>query len=146
MQRIYQALPIILLAFGLNACTKGFEDMNQNPNESEVVDPQFLLSTVTIATAYDYQKEAYWDKPASAGRYITLVRNEGDDKFDWGPQSWDGFYSKLSTNKNMMDMAAASGEKQYVALGKILKAFNFAYVTDLYGDAIYRCAEVQRRQ
>ncbi len=137
MQRIYKTLPVLTLAFGMMACTKGFEDMNRNPNESENINPQFLLSTTLIATAYDYQKDAYYDKPASAGRYITLVRNEGNDKFDWGPQNWDGFYSKLSTNKNMMDLATASGEKQYVALGKILKAFNFAYTSDLYGDIPY---------
>lgn len=137
MQRLYKKLPFLMLAFGMFACTKGLEDINENPNESETVNPQFLLSTVLIATAYDYQKDAYYDKPASAGRYITLVRNEGNDKFDWGPQNWDGYYSKLSTNKNMMDLAQDKGELQYVAVGKILKAFNFAYATDLFGDIPY---------
>lgn len=146
MQRIYKTLPILLLAFGLFACTKGLEEMNVNPNESETVNPQYLLSTILISTAYDYQKDAYWDKPASAGRYITLVRNEGNDKFDWGPQNWDAFYSKLSSNKNMMELATASGETQYVALGKVLKAFNYAYASDLFGDMPYSEALMSKEE
>lgn len=136
MKRSYKFLPVLFVG-ALFSCTKGLEDINVNPNASEKVNPQFLLSTTLIATAYDYQKDAYYDKPASAGRYITLVRNEGNDKFDWGPQNWDGYFSKLSSIKNMMDLGAQGDEQQYVAVGKILKAFNFAYATDLYGDMPY---------
>jgi hypothetical protein len=132
IRKLLWALPLVLAA-----CTKDFEEINRNPNATETISPEFLLSNVLISTAYDYQKDAYWDKPASAGRYITMVRNEGNDKFDWGPQSWDGHYSRLSTNKNMMDLAEASGQQAYIAVGKVLKAFNFAYVSDLYGDVPY---------
>ncbi|MGX5818782.1 SusD/RagB family nutrient-binding outer membrane lipoprotein [Chitinophaga lutea] len=137
MERMYKKIPVVLAAVCMMACTKGFDDINANPNEKEEVAPEFLLSTSLVSTAYDYQKDAYWDKPASAGRYITLVRNEGNDKFDWGPQSWDGIFNKLSLTQNMLEMAEKRGAQQYVALGKILKAFNFAYATDLFGDMPY---------
>lgn len=136
MKRLHKFLPI-LFAGALLSCGKGLEDINNNPNRPEKINPQFLLSTSVISSAYDYQKEAYYDKPASASRYITLVRNEGNDKFDWGPQGWDGYYAKLSTIKSMIDLATESKDQQYVALGKILAAFNFAYTTDLYGDIPY---------
>ncbi|GEP89171.1 Starch-binding associating with outer membrane [Chitinophaga terrae (ex Kim and Jung 2007)] len=137
MQRIPVLLTIILFGAFLGSCTKGLEEMNINPNESVNTNPEFLLSNVLIATAYGYQKDAYWDKPASAGRYITMVRNEGNDKFSWSPQSWDDYYSRLSTNYVMMDIATKQGQLQYLPIGKILEAFNFAYLTDLYGDVPY---------
>ncbi|MFY0256291.1 SusD/RagB family nutrient-binding outer membrane lipoprotein [Chitinophaga sp. 30R24] len=137
MQRIPIRYIILLFGVALASCKKGLVDINKNPNESENINPEFLLSTAVISTAYDYQRDAYWDKPASAGRYITLVRNEGNDKFDWGPVSWDGIYAKLSVNHEMMDMAQQQHVPQYVAVGKILEAFNFAYLSDLYGDIPY---------
>ncbi|NLR77445.1 SusD/RagB family nutrient-binding outer membrane lipoprotein [Chitinophaga eiseniae] len=136
-----QRIPVIYLLFCLvilsSACKKGLEDINVNPNKSQVINPEFLLSTSLINTAYDYQEDAYFNEPASAGRYITMVRNEGNDKFDWGPQSWDGNYSKLSVNYEMMDQAKKQNVPQYIAVGKVLEAFNFAYLSDLFGDIPY---------
>jgi hypothetical protein len=137
MPRIPAIYFLLLFGITFSSCEKGLEDINVNPNESEVINPEFLMSSVIINTAYDYQMDAYFDKPASAGRYITMVRNEGDDKFDWGPQSWDGNYAKLSANREMMDLARKMNAPQYVAVGKILEAFNFGYITDLFGDIPY---------
>jgi len=137
MQRIPFLYTMLLLGFLLSSCKKGLEEINVNPNESEVINPEFLLSSTIINTAYAYQQDAYFDKPASAGRYITMVRNEGDDKFDWGPQSWDAEYARLSANREMMALAQKMNVPQYVAVGKIMEAFNFAYITDLFGDIPY---------
>lgn len=121
----------------LTACTEDFDEINTNPNAPETIFPEFLMSEVIISTAYDYQSQAYENKPASAGRYITLVRNEGDDLFGWSAVSWDGFYSRLSVNKNFHDLALEREQEQYVAISKILRAFNYAFLTDLYGDIPY---------
>lgn len=146
MQRMPFKYYILLFGVLFASCEKGLQDINVNPNESEVINPEFLLSSVLIRTAYDYQKEAYFDKPASAGRYITMVRNEGNDKFDWGPQSWDDYYSKLSANREMMDLATKMNAPQYVAVGKVLEAFNFGYATDLFGDIPYTEALLLKSQ
>lgn len=137
MQRIPFKYYVLGLSLLLASCRKGFEEINTNPNESEVISPEFLMSNVIINTAYGYQKEAYFDKPASAGRYITMVRNEGNDKFDWGPQSWDDYYGRLSANQEMMALATKLNMPQYLAIGKVMAAFNFAYISDLFGDIPY---------
>ncbi|WP_089904062.1 SusD/RagB family nutrient-binding outer membrane lipoprotein [Chitinophaga arvensicola] len=146
MQRIPLKYCILLFGILFASCEKGLEDINVNPNETEVINPEFLLSSVLINTAYGYQKEAYFDKPASAGRYITMVRNEGNDKFDWGPQSWDDYYSWLSANREMMDLAVKLNTPQYVAVGKILESFTFGYTTDLFGDIPYSEALLLKKQ
>src|SRR5689334_11642712 len=123
--------------FMMNACTKDFEEINANPNAPETINPEFILSDVILNTAYGYQQNAYYDKPASAGRYITLVRNEGNDKFSWEPENWNGIYSRLSNNKNLYDLAKAKNFTHYMALSMILSSFNFAFLTDLWGDIPY---------
>ncbi|CAL1518999.1 SusD/RagB family nutrient-binding outer membrane lipoprotein [Chitinophaga sp. MM2321] len=146
MQRIPLLYLILLFGVTFSSCKKGLEEINVNPNESEVINPEFLLSSVLINTAYEYQKAAYFDMPASAGRYITMVRNEGNDKFDWGPQNWDGNYLRLSANREMMDLAKKMNTPQYVAVGKVLEVFNFGYLTDLYGDIPYSEALLLKEQ
>ncbi|WP_241559052.1 SusD/RagB family nutrient-binding outer membrane lipoprotein [Chitinophaga barathri] len=137
---------LLPLGMALSACDKGLEEINRNPNASESVSPEFLLSSVLINTAYDYQREAYWEEPASAGRYITLVRNEDNDKFDWGPRGWDSYYARLSANREMMEIAGTMNQPEYIAVGKVLEAFNFAYITDLYGDIPYSEALLSKNE
>ena len=127
----------LLTAALMVGCTKDFEEINTNPNAPEKISPEFLMSEVIISTAYGYQDHAYEDKPASAGRYITLVRNEGDDLFGWSAVGWDAFYTRLTINKSFQELAQERGLAQYVAVSKILGAFNYAFLTDLWGDIPY---------
>lgn len=133
MKKIY-AIGVLFL---LSACTKNFSDINTDPNTATTVNPQYLLSTALVATAYPYQDDAFLDKPAEAARYITKVRNEGDDLFGWSGNNWDGYFGALTTNKTFHDLAASRGMLQYTAISDIIRVFNFAYITDLYGDIPY---------
>lgn len=137
MKAIYTKIPILLLALLSGACTKNFTSINTDPNTATNISPQYLLSTALVNTAYKYQADAFMDKPGEAGRYITKVRNEGDDLFGWSAVSWDGYYSALTINKQLYDLAAQSSMKQYMAVSQVIRVFNFAYITDLYGDCPY---------
>ncbi len=124
----------LLTSFG---CTADFEEINTNPNAGEKADDVYYLTKIIISTAYDYQKEAYMGKPASAGRYTTRLRNAGDDTFGWSSESWDSHYYRLSENYTFHKQAMANERDQYVATSLILGVFNFAYVTNLWGDIPY---------
>ncbi|WP_143309168.1 SusD/RagB family nutrient-binding outer membrane lipoprotein [Chitinophaga vietnamensis] len=139
MRKIYSSL-LLGSMFLFGACTKQFGDINTNPNNATTVSPQYLLSTTLVQTAYPYQDDAFLDKPAEAARYITKVRNEGVDLFGWSADSWDTYYNTLSINKTFHDLAALNNMHQYTAISDILKVFNFAYITDLYGDIPYSAA------
>lgn len=139
----YLAIPALLM---LGACGKDIEDFNINPNGAEKINPEFLLSSVIVSTATDYQREAYMDRPASAGRYITMVRNEGNDKFNWGPQNWDGIYSRLSYNKSLFEMIEWFNQPEYLPYARVMRVFNFAYATDLYGDIPYSKALLSKAE
>lgn len=121
----------------LNACTADFEEINKNPNAGEKTNEIYYLTKVIIETAYNYQDAAYMSKPSAAGRYITRLRNAGDDTFGWTPESWDSHYYRLSANRTFYNQAKESEKDQYMAVSRILEVFNFAYVTELWGDLPY---------
>lgn len=128
---------LVLLLTVFAACKKDFNAINTNPNSPVNTNTEFLMSDVLVSSAYAYQENSVDRRPASAARYLTLVRNTGYDLFVWGPVDWSDIYARLAVNKTLMETAAARGESQYIAIGKIMKAFNFGYLTDLYGDIPY---------
>lgn len=137
MLRIHTIAGIIVLMVLTGACTKSFQKLNTDPNTTLQMTPQFFLSTVIVNTAYNYQSDAFMGKQAEAGRYFTKILNEGDDKFGWSASGWDSYYQQLSRGKIMNDLAVKYSQPQYVALAKIMRAFNFSCITDLFGDCPY---------
>lgn len=137
MRKLLTTISIIGGSLLLGACRKDFVEINTDPNTSTALNAQYLLSTVLVNTAYPYQEDAFMDKPGEAGRYITKVRNEADDLFGWSAVTWDGFYNTLSLNYQMYNFAKAQHQSQYMAVSEVLRAFNFSYITDLYGDCPY---------
>lgn len=135
-----------VVAVMAGGCTKDFDTINKNPNSPENINSDYLMADVLLGTAYAYQDEAFARRPVAAGRYITLVQTTINDLFTWGAVSWDNIYQRLIVNQQLMDQATANGEKQYLAVAKIMKAFNFSYLTDLYGDVPYSRALLSKAQ
>ncbi|GAA4307566.1 SusD/RagB family nutrient-binding outer membrane lipoprotein [Compostibacter hankyongensis] len=127
----------LIVVLALSSCTGNFDDMNTDPNNARTTRDIFYMTKAIVSTAYDYQKSAYMDEPASAGRYITMVRNEGNDTWGWDAGSWDADYLRLTTVKELRDIAETEKADQYVAVADILEVFNFAYITDRWGDIPY---------
>lgn len=125
------------ILYMFSSCTNDFDEINKNPNQGETTHEMYYLTKVIIQTAYDYQKAAYMDKPSAAGRYITRLRNATDDSFAWSAEGWDSHYYRLSTNKTLYDQAEKNKQDQYMALAMIMEVFNFAYITELWGDLPY---------
>ncbi|PUZ26334.1 SusD/RagB family nutrient-binding outer membrane lipoprotein [Chitinophaga parva] len=137
MRKLLITISIIGGSLLLGACRKDFVKINTDPNTATSLNPQYLLSTVLVNSAYTYQDDAYMDKPGEAGRYFTKVRNEADDLFGWSSVTWDGYYNTLSLNYQLYNFAKTQHQGQYMAVSEILRAFNFSRITDLYGDCPY---------
>ena len=140
------AVVLVAVATMAGGCTKNFEAINKNPNSPETINSDYLMADVLLSTAYAYQDNAFARRPAAAGRYITLVQTTINDLFTWGAVSWDDIYKRLIVGQQMYDQATVAGENQYLAIAKIMKAFNFAYLTDLYGDVPYSKALLSKAQ
>lgn len=139
-------LLIAMVMVGAASCTKDLETINKNPNSPENINSDYLMADVLISTAYAYEDNAFARRPAAAGRYITLVQTTTNDLFTWGAVSWNDIYQRLIVCQQLLDQAQTREESQYLAIAKIMKAFNFGYLTDLYGDVPYTKALLSKAQ
>lgn len=128
---------IVLTALSLTACTKGFDEINKDPNNPAETRPEYHFTEALTQTAYAYQENAFTRRPAALGRYITLVRNNDYELFRWTAVDWSDIYQRAMIIKTMQQEAGNNGKNTYGAVGNVLMAFNISYLTDLYGDVPY---------
>lgn len=127
----------LLTAITFTACTKDFEEINNNPNSPSETRPEYHLTEAITQTAYAYAENGFTRRPAALGRYITLIRNNDYELFRWTSVDWSDIYQRAMIIKTMQQEGAGSNQPAYVAAGNVLLAFNLAYLTDLYGDVPY---------
>lgn len=121
----------------LNSCTADFDQINENPNSSENIDPQFLLANVISVLA----NENTYNQGFRLSNYITQfassVEFERIDRYEMGTNSqyWEILFGLL-TDINSMQSVEGSNEA-YEAVGDIMKSYIFSQLTDLWGDVPY---------
>ncbi|MCW3465287.1 SusD/RagB family nutrient-binding outer membrane lipoprotein [Chitinophaga nivalis] len=133
----YKIIAGLLTALTFASCTKDFDSINTNPNSPSVTRPEYHLTEAITQTAYAYAENGFARRPAALGRYITLIRNNDYELFRWTAVEWSDIYQRAMIVKTMQQEATSTQQPAYVAAGKVLMAFNFAYLTDLYGDVPY---------
>jgi hypothetical protein len=55
--------------------------------------------------------------------------------YDWQTADWSGDYARLRDNKLMLEKAQSLGWKFHQGVGLIMRAFNYGYIADFWGDA-----------
>lgn len=131
------------LALGLASCSKDtFLDVNTNPNNPASVTPSALLNGVEVTTGFtagnDLGRVADLLVQHTAGianqprNYDTyLLRGNYDNQ--WNNELYGG---SLVNAQQIINLTQASSPA-YAGYAKILKAYNFALLTDLWGDVPY---------
>lgn len=141
-KRSYKALFILPFIF-LIGCSN-FVDVNQNPNNPEIVPPKVLLANGLIGSAFvngnelnrfestimDYNYGAA-GSPAAWDIYNTDGSNFGNQ---WRFELYDG---ALITYKKLIETADPLGAKAYTGIAKIMKGYTFSIATDVWGDVPY---------
>lgn len=125
---------ILFLALG---CTEDFEQLNENPNAPQNVDPQFLLSNVISVEA---NQNAYLQGFRLANylaQFAASVEFERIDRYEMGTNSeyWNTMFRLLSDIKSMKSVEASN--EAYAAVGDILQSYMFSQMTDLWNDVPY---------
>jgi hypothetical protein len=129
---------VILFSTG---CKK-FLDVNQNPNVAQDVPVEMLLPSAQIFTGSALGVDLgingslwaqYWTQSPSANQYNRY------DQYQPGASDYDRVWGLLY-NSSLEDLdrlekkAIATNKKDYLAIARILKAYNFQVVTDAWGD------------
>lgn len=131
----------ILLAFQLGwlvSCTDDFEEINSNPNSPEVVPSYLLLPTVIRSTASQVAGQA-WGIGNVVMQYTAKIQFTNEDRYNWGPFSnpYNTFYNSMRDLNNIILISEPLGQNNYVGIAKVLRAFQYSFMTDAYGDLPY---------
>lgn len=133
---------LILSAIGLSTGCRKYLDVNSNPNIATTTNPELLLPSaqvqIAVAMGVDLHTNGnfwsqYWTQSPSASQYKDLDQYQptGND-YD---REWAQFYSgALMDLKKLQQIAIQQQKPQYVAIAKLMTAYTFQVITDVWGD------------
>jgi hypothetical protein len=143
IKKLYK-LFLVLSVIAFVSCEDQLTDMNVNPNgvEPENVDPNSILTTAISKTAKEYLKIGYNENVAGVMQYVQKSGwGSGLNKYDWaGEEDWDTWYENLREAQIILKKAEEKGWEFHEGVAHILRAINFGFIADSWGDAPYSAA------
>ena len=132
---------LFLIVSLLSSCTKDFEELNKNPN-SPVVVPAINIFTNAQQRAVDRQLGGWmqhtylgpWSQQWCKVQYID------EDRYmprDMSGEFQNPYIFELKNLTIVMEKAAEEENEDLVAAAKVLRAWVFLYITDVWGDVPY---------
>ncbi len=123
-------------------CTKTFLDVNTNPNALPTATPAYVISTALNVTSTNMTGPndlgSYWSGQwTQSNGYILsttiFAYNFTNGDFNY----WDGFYDNLQDYQYVIDGADAANQPYLKGPAKVMKAFVFQHLVDMYGNIPY---------
>jgi hypothetical protein len=143
IKTLYKLL-LVLSVVTFVSCEDQLTDMNVNPNgvEPQNVEPNFILATAISKTAKGYLEMGYNGDVAGVMQYVQKSGwGSGLNKYDWeGERDWDNWYENLREVQLILKKAEERGWEFHEGVAHILRAINFGYIADSWGDAPYSAA------
>ncbi|GHT51106.1 hypothetical protein AGMMS49982_07720 [Bacteroidia bacterium] len=141
----YKLLFLAAVAVLATSCSETLDDINKNPNATEIPDPAYLLTGVEKNGA-----DLYWGNSADYGgtelfvQHWAAIQYPDADKYDFTNTAgivttpWSTGYTTLITNLNaILDLNAEIANANYKGAALTLRSWVFLLLTDLYGDIPY---------
>lgn len=124
---IYLVVSTIVL---LAACKQ--EKYNKDPNRPTEVGAQAIMPNVI----FNSFKNRYPWQPGLVVRQATATSDrQAYQTYEWANGDWAEFNVLRDVTKMM---ESANGAKEYLAIGKILRAHNYFFLTRMYGSVPYK--------
>ncbi len=123
---------MVLLVAVSTGCKK-YLDVNKNLNSPTAVPVSLLLSNCERNIASNMALGTGLGN--TMGVYTHLITGRvAADRYGAGAQGWDGLYSAIANLNVIIKQGSAEGRFVYVGIAKILKAYTFSILVDVYGD------------
>ncbi|RIV20484.1 SusD/RagB family nutrient-binding outer membrane lipoprotein [Fibrisoma montanum] len=137
MKSITYILSILFLLV-VTSCDNEFEQINNNPNVPTQVSPDLLLAGVIRNTINDQVNEA-WGIGNIVVQHTAKIQFVNEDRYLWGERNgvWNSVYGNMRNVQNIISLATASQQNNYLGVGLVLKSWLFSIATDTYGDIPY---------
>jgi hypothetical protein len=132
-------ISLAVLALGISSCDKQL-DINTDPNNptslnSSVLLPRverFIGDALATGTGFSYNLSAYMHQMTHYGDADQYGAGASD--FYWN-NGWTYAYRNIITNANIIiQQGEEEGNLKYAGIAKIIKAYMFSVLVDLYGD------------
>jgi hypothetical protein len=144
MKKIFLILTIVFLIAGVG-CKKGYLDVNTNPNQSTSADPSLVLPAALAVTVANYYPgttavSEWMGSWAVSGSYAINASDAGTTykmTTDFGDGLWQSIYDNLEDYQYIQNKANATGQPFLEGVARIMKAFNYQHLVDLWSDVPY---------
>ncbi len=135
---------VVLLSMLLTSCTKGFTDLNTDPNNTPVAKPHQLLAPALVGImGYNMLRNRNFNNELMQ---VTVDMGDGEGKvfrydyrFNWGDYLYNGWFLEMANLKDMYKIAKDTPtlNKSYQGISLICQSWVFSLLTDTYGDVPY---------
>ena len=141
----YLAANLMVLMLFSSGCTKDFEEINTNPNSPGIAQssPSMLL-TNAIESMTDRVHEIFFGHEMGSCWVQHMAKVQYPDEDRYIPRmgvinnTWNSFYAASGYDvKTLIDIADATENDSYKAIGLILKCYLTSVLTDEFGDIPY---------
>jgi hypothetical protein len=134
---------VLALVMATAACDDGLTEVNENPNAPTDVDAQFIFANAVdhsvsraLGANFNLTLTGLWSQQVAKIQYIDEDRYELRDATV--NSHWSGFYSGPLVDLRVVEQKGAeAGRPNQVAAAKIMKAWTFQQMTDVWGDIPY---------
>ena len=123
---------LVMSALVFSSCEK-FLDVNKNLNSPTAVPVSLILSNAEIGLANSVALGTGLGGVTSVYTHQTIGR-VGADRYGAGAAGWGGLYSSIKDFDVIIKQGTAEKRFVYVGVAKILKAYAFSVLVDVYGD------------
>jgi hypothetical protein len=123
---------LVMFALVLPSCQK-FLDVNKNLNSPTAVPVSLLLSNAELTISGNVALGTGLGSIASVYTHQTTGR-VGADRYGAGSAGWEGLYGAIKDLDVIIKQGTAETRYTYAGVAKILKAYAFSVLVDVYGD------------
>ncbi|AKK72243.1 hypothetical protein OK18_05950 [Chryseobacterium gallinarum] len=131
MKNIIKSL-IVIGAFTFTSCESNLDKINENPNDQSSIHPRSLLTYVSMNTFQVNGDNMYASR--------MMIGTDGENIYQymkWNDASFEVHTKGLLNTVKMMQEAEKINNKNYIAIGKFLRAYQFFNISLKVGSAPY---------
>lgn len=138
----YKILVLLTAIAFLTGCSKEWLDINKDPNQPDEPYINLLLPGIEYDIA-DYLSAGYMNLGYITGVYVhQICSRESIDQYGIAPDDaepyWEAFYSGPLTDLDLLiELGTETDNMQYAGIAKVLKAYVYSQMVDVWGDIPY---------
>ena len=141
-------LSLVLAISGMlfSSCTKNFEEINTDPNNTPTALPQQLLAPALVSTlTYNMLRNRNFNNELMQVT-VDMSDAEGrvfryDYRANWADYLYNGLYTELTNFKDIYAVASDTNfsnyNRSYMGISLICQSWIYSILTDTYGDIPY---------